>query len=59
MLTSMPCSLQYVDKTCNGVYDMWGDFAGLDENMPITKFPSLKTLESMPYIDNDAREVGH
>ena len=38
---------------------MWGDFAGVEDNMPVAKFPSLQVLESMPYTDGDAREVGY
>lgn len=36
---------------------MWGDFAGVDDNMPVARFPTLKVLESLPHIDGEAREV--
>ena len=38
---------------------MWGDFAGVDDNMPVAKFPNLQALENLPYTDDEAREVSY
>jgi len=52
-----PCSLQYSDITCDGLYDLWGDFGGVDQNTPVTGFPRLAQLENISYQQGDRREV--
>lgn len=51
-------SLQYADKTCNGMYDIWGSFIGVDPTKLVEDFPTLDKLKAMPYIEGDKREVG-
>ena len=51
------CSLQYTDRACNGLYDVWGRFEGMGDNTPAAEFPTLATLSEISYDKDSIREV--
>ena len=60
-----PCSLNYDDVVCDGLYDLWGSFPELQApdqaggpHGPAHHFPSLHALRNIAFWEGDAREVG-
>ena len=57
----MPCSLNYEDVVCDGLYDLWGSFPELQAaapgQLPAGCFPSLDALSHIPFWQGDVREV--